>query len=212
MKQVQGLCFPDQDEFMIGQVDAAGGYQRAHLEKALDFVTDFTRAVDGGAHVGLWTRLLAQRFTVVEAFEPSTDTFECLQANVASLENVTLRQCAIGNRNDWVDMTLDAANRERKNTGARHVTGGGRIQMIPLDSLKLEDVGFIKLDIEGSEPWALEGARKTIEGCRPIILFEAKDLWNKHFGLPREAVVRILRDHRYKPLAAVGSDRIWGPK
>jgi FkbM family methyltransferase len=46
------------------------------------------------------------------------------------------------------------------------------VQTIALDQLNLPRVDFIKLDIEGMELEALEGARKTIERTRPILLIE----------------------------------------
>jgi hypothetical protein len=41
-----------------------------------------------------------------------------------------------------------------------------------LDEYKLRRLDFIKLDIEGMELEALEGASQTIERCRPIMLIE----------------------------------------
>lgn len=46
------------------------------------------------------------------------------------------------------------------------------VQKIALDGLGLPRVDLIKLDIEGMEHEALEGARETIMRCRPVLLIE----------------------------------------
>jgi len=46
------------------------------------------------------------------------------------------------------------------------------IRKLSLDEFGLPRVDFIKLDVEGMEMEALEGAAKTIERCRPILLIE----------------------------------------
>ena len=47
------------------------------------------------------------------------------------------------------------------------------IQKMSIDALSLPRVDFIKLDIEGMEHEALEGARQTIERSHPIFLVES---------------------------------------
>lgn len=212
MKMHQGWAFPDSDQFMVNEMKFDGTYQAEHLRAAVQFVTDFSCAIDGGAHVGTWSKLMADAFQKVYAFEPSPDTFECLIHNMKSIEHVDCQPYALGAMAGRVSMALDAQNEARKNTGARFTRDGGDIQVITIDSLNLPSCGFIKLDIEGSEPKALEGSAETIRRCKPIVLFENKKLWSRHFGLPKDAVARILERHNYKLLAAVSCDEIWGPR
>lgn len=213
MKQHQGIAFPDADAFMLTQVAADGSYQRGHLEEALTFVTDWSCAVDGGAHVGLWSRLMAARFDRVIAVEPSADTREALLANMAAFgcANVEVMGVALGAAAGTVSMTLDEKGAAMQNTGARFVQPGGGIPLITIDSLTLPSLGFLKLDVEGSEVAALQGARQTIKRCQPIVLFENKFLW-KRFGYTREAPQALLRSWGYRQRAIVSRDEIWGPR
>ncbi len=214
MKVVRGWAFPDADQFMVSELKVDGTYQLSHLEAALRHVTNFSGAIDGGAHVGTWSKVLSQRFASVIAVEPSLDTFECLEWNLnqAGCANVLRLCCALGATPGTATMALDAENAARANTGARFARAGGTVPVDTIDNWHLEDVGFIKLDVEGSEPMAIEGARETIARCRPIILFEDKRLWTRHFGLPKDAVAKLLTAQGYRPIEQVGRDAIWGPK
>lgn len=211
MKVVAGVAFPDSDEFMVRELAPTGTYQLSHLEMALQFVKQYGSAIDGGAHVGTWSRVMAQHFGTVHAFEPSADTFECLQWNLAQagVANVQCHNEALGAVPGFVSMALDAANAQRKNTGARFITKGGTIPVVTIDSLGLTDLGFLKLDVEGSEPMALEGAAETIRRCKPVVLFENKKLWTRHHGKPKNAVAQILTGHGYVHVASVSCDEIW---
>ncbi len=212
MKQAHGWAFADGDDFMVSEVHADGTYQASHLRMALEYVTDWTVAVDGGAHVGTWTRLMAARFARVLAFEPSPDTFEALSTNMTAFacSNVEPVHAALGAVSGSVRMELDPANMVRKNLGARYTVDGGKIARRTLDSFNLPTCGFIKLDVEGSEPLALMGARATLARCRPIVLHEDKGLWRR-FGMRGDAVERLLKSCGYKVLYRAGCDLIWGP-
>jgi FkbM family methyltransferase len=213
MKRVEpGWYFPDADEFMVGHLGKDGTYQKSHLDAALKHVTDWSCALDCGAHIGTWSKLMAEKFQQVIAFEPSPDTFEALQANLAQFgcANVQAMNVAVGRAPGLVSMHLDSRGRDLKNTGARFVRDGGDIELVTIDSLNLKSLGFLKMDIEGSEVEALEGASQTIQRCKPIILFENKNMWAR-FGRERQAPQLFLQRHRYREVEKVSMDVIWAP-
>ncbi|MES2341723.1 MAG: FkbM family methyltransferase [Pseudomonadota bacterium] len=218
MKEVNGWAFPDIDEFMAGEMKADGTYQASHLRLALKHVTDLGVAVDGGAHVGTWSRLMARAFGQVIALEPSADTHECLVENMRRFgcPNVEVRQVALGAVAGLSAMVLDGPQLERKNTGGRYVApasakGDRTVRVETLDSWSLPSLGFLKLDVEGSEPLALMGARATLARCRPIVLFESKGLCRR-YGLKPAAAQDVLASCGYRELEIAGCDRVWGPR
>ena len=89
-----------------------------------------------------------------------------------------------------------------------------RIEARTLDSFELQDVGFIKVDVEGHELALLQGGRRTLEQSRPRLLIEAEDRYR-----PRAVatVVSLLGEIGYagfflsesglKPVAAFDSGR-----
>lgn len=215
---VKGMWFPISDRFMVDELRADGTYQIDNLMAALRHVTNFDCAIDGGAHVGAWTRVMSMRFARVIAVEPSEDTFEALLWNTRGsafeepLSNVACRNVALGDAPGYVTMALDPDQAARANTGARFVEAGGSIPVETIDSWHLPSLGFLKLDVEGSEPHALRGAVETLKRCRPIVLFENKWLWTKHYGLPKNIVAKFLEGLGYRMLEQVSRDQIWGPR
>ncbi len=54
----------------------------------------------------------------------------------------------------------------------QQLTNKEQVQAITIDSLNLPRLDYLKLDVEGMEELVLEGAKKTIKRCRPIIQLE----------------------------------------
>lgn len=212
MKTVSGWAFPDVDEFMAAELGPDGSYQKSHLDLAMKFVTDWSLAVDAGAHVGTWARVLSQKFLQVIAVEPAADTFEALAANMATFgcQNVDLRNVALGARSGMVSIApLEPRAEALKNTGARFVQAGGNIPCQRLDDWDLPSLGFLKLDVEGSEASILEGALKTLRRCRPIVLYENKG-FVRRFGYRPDAPKAVLESIGYRFLEKAGCDLIYG--
>lgn len=64
------------------------------------------------------------------------------------------------------------------------------IRTMTIDGLALPRLDLLKIDIEGMELQALEGARETIARCRPIIVVEA-------LKVDRDALVAVLAGYGY---------------
>ncbi len=213
MKMHGGWAFPDCDDFMVKELRSDGTYQRDHLDTAMRFVTDKRIALDGGAHIGQFSLQMSPLFDTVIAAEPAFDCFECLCENLrnSGCSNVQPRNIALGSTPGFVTMALDAKQQARKNTGGRYVIEGGKIPRVMIDSWHLPSLGFLKLDVEGSEYDAIDGARDTIARCRPVVLWEDKN-FGVRFGHDKNAVRRLLALLGYEHKCRVSADEIWGPR
>jgi hypothetical protein len=59
------------------------------------------------------------------------------------------------------------------NMGGRKIGDGNAItNMITIDSLNLERVDYMKIDVEGAEHLVIAGAERTIKKFKPVIYFE----------------------------------------
>jgi len=213
VKTVRGWAFPESDEFMVAEQRPDLSYQLGNLTAALRHVTNHDAAIDGGAHTGTWSKVMSGHFSRVIAIEPSRDTFECLTSNMERFGcvNVECKNVALGAAPGFVEMALTAEQAARANTGARYARTGGTIPVETIDSWHLPSLGFLKLDIEGSEFVALQGAAATIDRCKPVVLFERKFLWTRYFGLPKNVVEVFLKAHSYGLAEAISCDQIWVP-
>ncbi len=157
-------------------------------------------AVQAGGNVGLWPRAMALEFARVITFEPDALSRECLTANVPA--SVEVRAEALGDRACLCDV-------KHKSLGSHKVVPGTTVQMITLDSLELQDVDLLQLDVEGYEGPALRGAAVTLARSKPIIHVELRDL-NLASGHTAGEIVAWLRDRGYRQVAmAPGSDFIF---
>jgi FkbM family methyltransferase len=136
-------------------------------------------AVDVGANIGTHTVGFARSVGpkgLVIAFEPQRLVFQTLCGNVAlnGLTNVSTLHAALGAARGTVLIpSLDPG--ANQNFGAVKIQAAGegeRIDMIPLDELDLRRCALIKVDVEGMEAQVVEGARQTIERCRPALFLE----------------------------------------
>jgi FkbM family methyltransferase len=196
MFQHQGIWLPDGEKHFVdwmnssGEiVDGKGTYQIKKFRAAMEYVKNFRVAVDVGAHVGLWSMQLAQRFDNVIAFEPVAAFRECFVKN-AWMRGVKCFPYALGAEVGRVSMNVDASD-----TGGTHVSGPGSIDMKTLDSFSLKSVDFIKIDAEGYEHHIIDGGRETILRCKPCIIVEQKQhIMAKNFGIKGTPAVDLLRE------------------
>ncbi|MBB6306231.1 FkbM family methyltransferase [Xanthobacter tagetidis] len=150
------------------------------VDRAVSFCRGHAVAIQAGGNVGVWAAHLARTFAHVETAEPMADNYACLQRNVPS--NVNHRRACFGAKPGAVAMEAVTGN-----AGAHYVREGGDTPVITIDAMELHACDLICLDVEGYEPFALQGAEDTIRRFRPVIMFEEKGLSERYFGIPRGA-------------------------
>lgn len=192
------------------------GFQVEHLEQALVHCRRFRTAIDGGAHIGTWSAYMATKFRNVIAFEPAPDTFACLTANTKGLHNVLHVKAALGEK-AGAGRLFDDDSRPG-NTGARHldqmcaIDRSEPVEITTVDSIGLDDLDFLKLDVEGYELRALQGAAETLRRCKPVILIEVKKFNPPRFGVDHRAAARFLTGMGFREAQQIRNDVVfvWG--
>src|SRR5262245_23057945 len=148
-------------------IDGRLTWQYHKYTAALACCRQVRRAIDIGAHVGLFSYWMARDCHAVAAFEPIAAHRECWMANMPTDKGVVY-ECALG----AYEATVTLAT-HRGETGGTHISEhGAQATMLTLDSFNFDDVDFIKIDVEGYEAAVIDGARQTITRWRPIMLSE----------------------------------------
>jgi FkbM family methyltransferase len=131
-------------------------------------------AVDVGGWYGPWTRRLSRRAHRVVTVEPVPHLADLLAATAPP--NVRVVRAAAADRPGTARLWLPPDD-----TGARGVSSLIRrdihahavdVDCVALDDLALTDVGFVKIDVDGSELAVLRGATALLTRDRPALFVE----------------------------------------
>lgn len=120
--------------------------------------------VDCGANIGLFSVFL-KRCEQLIAVEPNPTCHKMLKRNLSDnvINGITINK-AVSDRPGWVCMNL---NPESTVLGKIEDGGNSQVEATTIDQIinefGLNRVDLLKLDLEGHEPEALEGTRKSLE-------------------------------------------------
>lgn len=183
-----------------------------------------------GRHSYVMTQVAPQ--ARIYAFEPSAFTFEVLKTCVAwhgIADRVTPVHAAVSDAAGEMLLVTPKKLSGRMGRAFAYVSEtapdgaarpdlddrGAELQTTPVVALDafcdehgIERVDFIRMDIEGAEQRALEGALALIDRDHPHVLIEIHPLMLKaRFGGSAEAVVRVFQSRGYRMFALKG-DRL----
>ena len=137
--------------------------------------------IDAGANIGHYalklSRLVGENGRVF-AFEPVSDTFELLAANVTRFpyQNVSLFNVAASDSATMLGMEMPKMDSGLDNYYMAHLTENEsslKVYCMPIDYFNFpKTVKFVKIDVEGHEIAVLKGMQKLILRDHPVIVAE----------------------------------------
>lgn len=177
----------ERDAGVVGEIDRSGGrYQNEFGLFARRILERDAVVVDGGAHIGVLTLLLANLCPAghVYAFEPAEANRRHLVANLVAndITNVTVEGAALYGTDGEVAIDSNSAYPAGSHIG----TTGPTVAAVRVDTWArekgIERLDLLKLDLEGSEVGVLGGAEQTIRRFRPTIVVECNPVALRRFG------------------------------
>ncbi len=151
-----------------------------YLFKSLVNKTD--NVLDIGANIGCTSILFGALANKVVSLEPNPSAFDFLKRNISNsrLKNVVIQNIGLGASAGEFEMAFDRGNRSGsfinnfQQASSEHEKVKVHIERLDdvEDRFKLFPIDLIKIDVEGFEQQVLQGAIKTIEKNKPIVVLE----------------------------------------
>ena len=161
--------------------------------------------VDCGAYTGDSVLNFVEtygKYKRVYAFEMTPGTYNVLKENTTIYDNIVCINKAVGDKREVIyinDTVEDAGNSiDRK--------GNIPIEIVLLDEEIKESISLIKMDIEGAEKDAINGARRHIVNDKPKLLISAYHTPADIFDIP--LLINEIRDD-YKFYLRLNGMGIW---
>jgi FkbM family methyltransferase len=179
---------------VIGERIDLGKYEEFETILFLERLKKKMTVVDVGANIGYYTLLAAKRVARVIAIEPDGDCFEILKMNVEknNLKNVVLIKTAAGSRKEKRGLIKD-----RNNMGNSHIGGenGDVVLVDSLDNILINEqqIGLLKIDVQGWEPQVILGAKKILKRDRPEMFLEYSPIDYLKNNLDEKEMMNFLR-------------------
>ena len=132
-------------------------------------------AFDIGAHHGKFTEILSDKFDKVYAFEPFPENIKILKEKFANNPKVVIVEKAVHRKNSIERLYLNGEDTQSSisklypqicawNFRPQNFID---VETITLDTFcemeKIDNLQFIKIDVEGAEQYVFDGAQKTLE-------------------------------------------------
>ncbi len=160
-----------------------GYYEKSLSDIAAKYVTENDIAVDIGANFGWYTTLFAKQVGKngkVFSYEPNEKTYKTLRNNINANgyeKIVSAKNCGIGSERSQASLVVDEGESaigymDTKNVGEQS-NSQKTIEIHAIDELLAEHIGkiaYVKIDVEGFEPFVMRGAKKLFSHKNAPIL------------------------------------------
>jgi FkbM family methyltransferase len=196
------------NDIIIRRMKAGQVFEAEVIETLRPYVKEGSVVVDVGANLGQMTLLFSDMVGAagrVYSLEADEYIFHVLNKNVSAnaKTNVTPVWGAVY---DTCGQTLfyPAQDFQRFDSYGSYgidpnATEGRGIKTITIDSLEIEQpISLIKVDIQGSDLFALRGARETIRKHKPTIIFEFEQQFQAEFGTTFDDYMEFVKSITYR--------------
>lgn len=178
VKNLGKFFLDDINDYIKNTLKTGNVWESKHVEYMKQFVRPGSTFVDVGTHIGTITipasRIVGPSGKVI-SFEPQPKIFRELNHNLMlnNIRNVHTYRLAIGDEAGEIELKPFVPGNEGGTSLDSNLEGTGeKANVIKLDSMNLNNVSVIKIDVEGWEDKVLNGARETILRNKPVILIE----------------------------------------
>jgi FkbM family methyltransferase len=220
VSEVSGYTYhptPVANYYLPGNVDS--DVIANHMKRGMIFEPDVvacckkyiqpgTAVLDVGANFGQmsieFSKLTGQAGKVY-SFEAQKAVFDVLELNVKA-NSISSIECIYGAVYNQTGNTLHFPEPDFSRFSSygsfgidKNSNAGVPVNTITIDSLQIkEPVSFIKIDVQGSDLFAMQGAKETILKNKAPVLFEFEQQFQKDFDTDFDQYVNFVKSINYK--------------
>ncbi len=165
--------------YKLSELEGSGEPELTYLDRMLQ---SRQTALDIGANIGMFSYRLSGLVTRVVSFEINDELITELAAwNPGNIEIVPK---GLSSTEGEATLYIPVLNGQKLVGWASLAPGNcpdtnehftKKVHIVTLDSLKIRNISFIKIDVEGHELEVLRGARETLAASRPVLLIEIRE-------------------------------------
>jgi len=182
-----------------------GLFEKHLIDWSKQYCNKDKNMIDIGAHSGTYSISLADNCKHVYSFEPQKMTYYSLCGSVAlsNINNITCINVGLGSdeqigKNILNIVSLDGGGSTLHNNN-NNILGTEEIEIKTLDSYNIDNIGFIKIDVEDNELNVLKGSVMTLQKSNyPKILFESNTINETLFNFLKNLNYNIIEINGYK--------------
>lgn len=164
-------------------------FERSEIQFFIKYFEPSVNFLDIGANIGLYSALALSRENhsgKIISFEPHNETFSYLEktleanrGNVQKTDTILIKKAA----SDISGKTTLFTNPENKGDNRlyndQNLNDGNLVEVTTIDTTcqneKVDNIGFVKIDVQGFEYKAISGARKVLSTSKDCIILS--ELW-----------------------------------
>lgn len=195
-------------DVIINAIKRGDIFEPQILDVARRYIKPGTAVLDVGANFGqmsvLFSPLVGERGRVF-AFEADDFIYDALNKNIDANErsNITAVFGAVSDKDGEVVFYPTPDFKRFGSYGSYGIDPkakeGRKVPTITIDKMAIElPISFMKVDIQGSDLFALRGAVKTIEKNRMPIIFEFEEQFQEEFGTSLKDYMDFVEDIGYR--------------
>lgn len=195
-----------------------GEYEERLWNKALTLLNNPRTVIDIGGNIGYFSLYFANKLPNAKfhCFEPIPNTYTYLEKNlqINNSKNIAAYNIGFTNKKQAIEMFYNPEG--SGGSSMRDLLGASCTKKITCEFATLDDfvrennidnIDFIKCDVEGAEKFVFEGAINTIKKHKPIIFSEMLRKWSAKFDYHPNDIIKFFDNIDYKCFA-ISADSI----
>ena len=194
-----------------------GEYERKEIRFWQQLARKRKTIFDIGGHVGYYSLVAAKAAstdTKIYCFEPIRQTFERAKENIAlnGYQNIYLQNFALSNEDGSLQINIGGDENWGMSSINAHAHTSGKTETVnkqTVDSFcnahNINQIDLVKIDVEGSEFYVLQGMKQMIASSRPVVLIEILEQTLSAQGIDVKSLYQFFTDNHYQPFNIIGS-------